>query len=195
MLKRLLDILLSLLGIAMTLPLLPVLALLIKWDSKGPVFYLCDRVGEDGKTFKMYKFRTMYDSPFLLGPSVCPEDDPRVTPMGRFLRRTKLNEFPQLLNILKGDMTFVGPRPEAPDLAALYPEHAREVFTVRPGLVGPAQILGRNEEEWYPAGIDPQQYYIADPAEKAPHGPRIRPAILSDYRYKVCCAWDKRNPL
>ena len=160
MLKRLLDILLSLLGIAIALPFFPLLVLLIKLDSKGPVLYSCDRIGKDGKPFKMYKLRTMYDTPLQIGPSVCPQDDPRVTPLGRFLRRTKLNEFPQLLNVLKGDMTFVGPRPEAPDLAALYPQQAQVIFSVKPGLVGPNQILGRNEEEWYPSGIDPQQYYI-----------------------------------
>ncbi len=160
MLKRTIDLVLSLIGIVLTLPFLPLIALLIKLDSRGPIFYRCDRVGKDGKLFKMYKFRTMYDTPLPGGASVSPEDDPRVTRFGRFLRRTKLNEFPQLLNILKGDMTFVGPRPEAPDLAACYPPHARAIFSVTPGLVGPNQILGRNEEEWYPPGVDPQQYYL-----------------------------------
>ena len=129
-------------------------------DSKGPVFFLCDRVGKDGRLFKMYKFRTMYETPVPIGASLSPADDPRVTRFGRFLRRTKLNELPQLINILIGEMTFVGPRPEAPDLAALYPSYAKGVFGVKPGLVGPNQILGRNEEEWYPPGVDPQQYYI-----------------------------------
>ena len=92
--------------------------------------------------------------------SLCPQNDPRVTAFGRFLRRTKLNEFPQLINILKGDMTFVGPRPESPDLAELYPEAAQPVFSVKPGLVGPNQILGRNEEEMYPPGVDAKRYYI-----------------------------------
>jgi FlaA1/EpsC-like NDP-sugar epimerase/lipopolysaccharide/colanic/teichoic acid biosynthesis glycosyltransferase len=160
MLKRVLDILLALLGIIVLLPFLPLLAFLMKLDSKGPIFYLCDRVGKDGKPFKMYKFRTMYSTLGAAGPSVCPQGDPRVTPVGRFLRRTKLNELPQLINILKGDMSFVGPRPEAPDLAVLYPAPARAIFAVTPGLVGPSQILGRNEEEWYPPGVDPQQYYL-----------------------------------
>ena len=160
MLKRFLDVLLSLIGILLVLPFFPFLALLLKLDSKGPIFYLCERVGKDGKVFKMYKLRTMYHMPVFIGASVSPAGDPRVTPMGRFLRRTKLNEVPQLLNVLKGNMTLVGPRPEAPDLAALYPPYAKEVFTVKPGLVGPNQILGRNEEEWYPTGVDPQQYYI-----------------------------------
>ena len=160
MLKRFIDILLSLIGILLALPFFPFIALLIKLESKGPVFYLGERVGKDGKTFKMYKLRTMYHLPVSIGASVCPAGDPRVTPMGRLLRRTKLNEVPQLLNVLKGDMTLVGPRPESPDLAAFYPPYAKEIFTVKPGLVGPNQILGRNEEEWYPPGVEPQQYYI-----------------------------------
>jgi FlaA1/EpsC-like NDP-sugar epimerase len=102
----------------------------------------------------------MMDTSIEVGESVSPQYDPRVTPFGRFLRRTKMNELPQLFNILKGDMTFVGPRPEAPDLAELYPEEAKEVFSVKPGLVGPATILGRNEEELYPPGVDAKKYYI-----------------------------------
>ena len=110
MLKRFIDILLSLIGILLALPFFSFIALLIKLESKGPVFYLGERVGKDGKTFKMYKLRTMYHLPVSIGASVCPAGDPRVTPMGRLLRRTKLNEVPQLLNVLKGDMTLVGPR-------------------------------------------------------------------------------------
>ncbi|RPI52795.1 MAG: NAD-dependent epimerase/dehydratase family protein, partial [Deltaproteobacteria bacterium] len=132
----------------------------IRLDSRGPVFYLGSRVGKDSKIFKMYKLRTMIETPVQVGESICPEYDPRVTTFGRFLRRTKLNEFPQLINILKGDMTFVGPRPETPDLADLYPEEAKKVFSVTPGLVGPNQILGRNEEELYPPGADVKKYYI-----------------------------------
>lgn len=158
--KRLLDMILALTGIIFLIPLFPIIAVLIKMDSKGPVFYLTDRVGKDMVKFKMYKFRTMVDSPIQVGQSVCPQYDPRVTFFGRFLRRTKLNELPQLLNILKGQMTFVGPRPEAPDLAVLYPENAKKVFSVKPGLVGPATILGRNEEECYPPGVDAKRYYI-----------------------------------
>ena len=160
MLKRTVDIFLSLVGITALLPLFPIIALLIKLDSKGPVFYLGNRVGKDSKIFKMYKLRTMIDTPVQVGESICPQYDPRVTTLGRFLRRTKLNEFPQLINILKGEMTFVGPRPETPDLAELYPEEAKKVFSVTPGLVGPNQILGRNEEELYPPGVDVKKYYI-----------------------------------
>ena len=154
MISRALDIFISLIGLFFLLLMLPFIALLIKFDSPGPIFFLCNRIGKDGKIFKMYKFRTMYETPKPLGPSVSAHGDPRVTPVGRFLRRTKLNEFPQFINIFKGEMTLVGPRPESPDLAAGYPPEAKKIFTVKPGLVGPNQIMGRNEEEWYPPGVD-----------------------------------------
>jgi lipopolysaccharide/colanic/teichoic acid biosynthesis glycosyltransferase len=160
MVTKLLDIFVSLIGLLLLLLMLPWIALLIKIDSRGPVFYRCDRVGLGGKLFKMYKFRTMYETPHHLGPSLSPPGDPRVTPVGRILRRLKLNEFPQFINVLKGDMTLIGPRPEAPDLAAAYPEEAKKIFTGKPGLAGPNQILGRNEEELYPPGVDPVKYYI-----------------------------------
>jgi FlaA1/EpsC-like NDP-sugar epimerase/lipopolysaccharide/colanic/teichoic acid biosynthesis glycosyltransferase len=162
MMKRCLDLVFACLGLLLVLPFFPVIGLFIKLDSRGPILYRCDRIGKDGKLFKMYKFRTMLETTVPGWASISPQDDPRVTPFGRILRRTKINELPQLLNVLKGEMTFVGPRPEAPDLAALYPDYARPIFTVTPGLVGPNQILGRNEEEWYPPGADPQQYYIEE---------------------------------
>lgn len=160
MLTRIADICLSLIGLLFLGIAYPLIALLIKLDSRGPVFYKCDRVGLNGKIFKMYKFRTMYETPIAVGPNLSPLGDPRVTPVGRVLRRLKLNELPQFINILKGEMTLIGPRPESPDLATLYPENARKIFTVKPGLIGPNQILGRNEEESYPPGVDPVKYYI-----------------------------------
>ena len=160
MVTRLIDIVLSIIGIIIVLPFFPFIALFIKLDSKGPVFYLGDRVGKDMRIFKMYKFRTMLETPVQIGESISPQYDPRVTPFGRILRRTKINELPQLINILKGEMAFVGPRPETPDLAELYPEAAKEVFSIKPGLVGPSQIIGRNEEELYPPGVDVKKYYI-----------------------------------
>ncbi|AEB10470.1 sugar transferase [Desulfobacca acetoxidans DSM 11109] len=160
MMTRCLDIILSLVGILLLLLMLPWLAIMIKLDTPGPVFYLCNRVGKDGKIFKMFKFRTMHETPVQLGPSVSAHGDPRVTTVGRILRRLKLNEFPQFINVFKGEMTLVGPRPESPDLAEAYPREARKIFSVKPGLVGPNQILGRNEEEWYPPGVDHKRYYI-----------------------------------
>jgi FlaA1/EpsC-like NDP-sugar epimerase/lipopolysaccharide/colanic/teichoic acid biosynthesis glycosyltransferase len=188
MMKRCLDLVLACIGLLLLLPLFPIIGLLIKLDSRGPVLYRCERIGKNGKRFKMYKFRTMFETDLSVGPSVCPQDDPRVTSMGRILRRTKINELPQLLNVLKGEMTFVGPRPEAPDLAALYPEYAKVIFTVTPGLVGPNQILGRNEEEWYPPGVDPQQHYIeAILPKKLPLDLEYvrHPSLVQDVQYLV----------
>lgn len=160
MLTRLVDIIVSLVGLFLLLLMLPVIAVLIKLDSPGPVFYAALRVGRGGRLFKMYKFRTMYETPVPVGASLSPRGDPRVTEVGRWLRRLKLNEFPQFFNVLKGDMTLVGPRPETPDLAAHYPPEAQRIFSVKPGLVGPSQILGRNEEELYPRGVDPVKFYV-----------------------------------
>ena len=103
--KRLLDIILSIVGIIVCIPVFPLIGLLIKLDSKGPVFYKVKRVGKDMRIFKMYKFRTMVDTPIDFGDSVCPQYDPRVTFFGRFLRRIKMNELPQFFNILKGPFT------------------------------------------------------------------------------------------
>jgi lipopolysaccharide/colanic/teichoic acid biosynthesis glycosyltransferase len=159
MLNRALDIIVSLAGLLVLLVMLPVIAVLIKLDSPGPVFYADKRVGKGGMVFRMFKFRTMHGSSRAVGVRVSPQGDPRVTPVGFWLRRLKLNEFPQFFNILRGDMTLVGPRPETPDMAAQYPREARRLFSVKPGLVGPNQILGRNEEELYPKGVDPAKYY------------------------------------
>jgi FlaA1/EpsC-like NDP-sugar epimerase/lipopolysaccharide/colanic/teichoic acid biosynthesis glycosyltransferase len=164
---RMFDIILSVIGIIITSPLFPLIAVLIKLNSRGPVFFPSERVGKDMKRFPMYKFRTMLETSAVIDQSVCPQYDPRVTTFGRFLRRTKLNELPQLFNILSGTMSFVGPRPEAPDLAEMYPDDAKKIFSVKPGLVGPVIISSmnggidcRNEEELYPRGVDPKKYYI-----------------------------------
>jgi FlaA1/EpsC-like NDP-sugar epimerase/lipopolysaccharide/colanic/teichoic acid biosynthesis glycosyltransferase len=164
---RILDIVISLSGLLLVSPLFPIIGFLIKFDAKGPIIYPTERIGKDRKPFLMYKFRTMLDCSTKIDQSVCPQYDPRVTTIGRFLRRTKLNELPQLFNVLRGEMSFVGPRPEAPDLASMYPEEAKRILLAKPGLVGPAVIPslsgginGRNEEEMYPRGADPKQYYI-----------------------------------
>jgi FlaA1/EpsC-like NDP-sugar epimerase/lipopolysaccharide/colanic/teichoic acid biosynthesis glycosyltransferase len=158
--KRIMDVLFSLIGLIVLAPFLPLIGLLIKLDSKGPVFYFSDRVGKGMKIFKMFKFRTMIVMPIEIGERLSPQYDPRVTSFGRFLRRTKINELPQFWNILKGEMTFVGPRPEAPDIAQMYPEDAKRIFSIKPGLISPATLLGRNEEEAYPPGVDAKKYYI-----------------------------------
>lgn len=192
MLNRALDIVVAVLGLLILLVMLPVLAVLIKLDSPGPVFYAAQRVGKDGKIFRMFKFRTMWWTSKPLGMSVSPQGDPRVTPVGLWLRRLKLNEFPQFYNVLKGDMTLVGPRPEAPDMAAQYPPEAKKIFAVKPGLVGPNQILGRNEEELYPRGVDPARYYLEEilPRKLPVDLEYIEsPSFLKDLKYLVLGTW------
>lgn len=160
MLKRSFDILLSLLGLILLSPLFVVIAILIKLDSKGPVFYRQVRVGKDRKPFGMLKFRTMMETKHWVGRALSARNDPRVTSLGAILRRTKLNELPQLINVLRGEMSFVGPRPEIPEFVKLYSREQLMVLTVRPGIVGPSQIQMRNEEELYAQDVDPQEYYI-----------------------------------
>jgi lipopolysaccharide/colanic/teichoic acid biosynthesis glycosyltransferase len=151
---------LALLGIILASPLFLIVAILIKLDSRGPVFYRQIRIGRQGIPFQMLKFRTMVEAKNWMGPPLSPRNDPRVTSLGAVLRRFKVNELPQLINVLKGDMSFVGPRPEVQEFVRLYDPDERLVLSVRPGIVGPSQIHLRNEENLYAEGVDPKQYYI-----------------------------------
>lgn len=160
MLKRLFDIGLSLWGIILTSPLLGLIALAIKLTSKGPVFYQGERVGRLGKTFKIIKFRTMVPDAEQLGSSVTSHDDPRLTTFGKFLKRHKLDEIPQLFNILKGEMSFVGPRPEIRMFVDLLPEEERNIiFSVRPGLTDLATLYSR-EGEILKESACPEKSYV-----------------------------------
>ena len=145
MAKRTLDLIVSLAGLALIWPLLVALALWVKLDSRGPVLYRGTRVGQRARPFYMYKFRTMVLGAESQGPAVTYRDDPRITKVGRFLRRTKLDELPQLFNVLKGEMSLVGPRPEDPKYVALYTEEQRQVLDVKPGITGPTQLEYRDE--------------------------------------------------
>lgn len=147
-LKRLLDITASALGLLCLSPLFLYLAWLIKRDSPGPVFYRGLRYGKGGRTFRILKFRTMYErEDSYRGPRVTARGDARITLLGKRLRDTKLNELPQLWNVLVGDMSLVGPRPEDATLAKSWPREVRdEVLSVRPGVTSPASVLYRNEE-------------------------------------------------
>jgi lipopolysaccharide/colanic/teichoic acid biosynthesis glycosyltransferase len=145
MAKRALDLVITILGLLLLCPLLLVLALWIKLDSRGPVLYRGKRVGQDGRPFLMYKFRTMVLGAESQGPAVTYRDDPRVTPAGRFLRRTKLDELPQLFNVLRGEMSLVGPRPEDPSYVAFYTPEQRLALSVKPGITGPTQLEYRDE--------------------------------------------------
>jgi lipopolysaccharide/colanic/teichoic acid biosynthesis glycosyltransferase len=148
LIKRLIDVLASSFGLLLLAPLFIFLAWRIKKDSPGPVFYRGPRLGRGGKTFHILKFRTMYENPASYsGPSITAEGDPRITPLGKWLRDTKLNELPQLWNVLLGDMSLVGPRPEDPAIAAGWtPQQRAEITSARPGVTSPASVLYRREE-------------------------------------------------
>lgn len=150
--KRLFDIVMSLLGLIICSPLFIVLAILIKADSEGPVFFLQDRRGKDGKIFKMYKFRSMVQNAEKMGAGLFNyEGDPRVTKVGRFMRDTSLDELPQFINVLNGTMSFVGPRPCVTyglgDFDTLNKRYKKR-FQVVPGITGLAQVNGRNTLSW-----------------------------------------------
>jgi lipopolysaccharide/colanic/teichoic acid biosynthesis glycosyltransferase len=161
MIKRLFDILLSLIGIILLIPLFIFVAIRLKLDSEGPIFYGGKRIGKNGKEFSMYKFRTMYiDADKMSSSPSAGDDDPRITKFGRTLRRSKINELPQLINVLKGDMSFVGPRPEVPQEVELYTEEERNLLTVRPGITDYASIKFHNEGEILSGSPDPHQTYL-----------------------------------
>jgi lipopolysaccharide/colanic/teichoic acid biosynthesis glycosyltransferase len=145
MAKRALDLLVSSLALLLLSPLLLLLAVWVKLDAPGPVFYRGKRVGKHGRPFLIYKFRTMVEGAERKGPAVTYRDDPRITRAGRFLRGTKLDELPQLLNVVKGEMSLVGPRPEDPSYVALYTQEQRQVLSVKPGITGPTQLEYRDE--------------------------------------------------
>jgi len=161
MAKRVLDFTLALVGLIVLAPLFAVIAVLIRLDSKGPVFFRQTRVGRGGKSFRIFKFRTMVDGAYQMGSRLTVRRDPRVTRVGQVLRWFKIDELPQLINVLRGEMSLIGPRPEDPYFVRYYSPRHREVLSVRPGMVGPSQIEGRDELECYPEGIlDAERYYV-----------------------------------
>lgn len=134
-------------GLVLLSPLFLFVTLLIRFDSPGPTFYRAQRVGQSGRLFYLYKFRTMVHDAFKIGPSITIAGDKRITRVGRLLRQTKIDELPQLVNVVKGDMGLVGPRPEDPRYVALYTEEQRQVLLVRPGITSLASLRYRQEEE------------------------------------------------
>lgn len=162
MLKRLFDILFSFFGLMLLSPFLLIIALIIKLTSKGPVFFKQERIGLNGKPFKLYKYRSMRVDAEKSGQLTVGGRDPRITGIGYFIRRFKIDEFPQFINILKGEMSFVGPRPEVRRYVELYNEEQRRVLEVRPGLTDYASIKYIDENEILGASDDPEKTYIEE---------------------------------
>ena len=141
--KRFSDIVISVISLIITLPIFILSAIAIKVESKGPVFFIQKRSGLNGKAFDMLKFRGMIDNALKYGPELTQQNDPRITKVGRFLRRTSIDELPQLINVLKGEMSIIGPRPEILSITSKYSEEHKEVFKYIPGITGYSQINGR----------------------------------------------------
>ncbi len=146
--KRLFDLIIGIVAFPFLLLVILIFGPIIKATDKGPVFYNAQRIGKDGKLFKMYKFRSMYvnapDIRLADGSTFNGEDDPRVTKIGKFMRATSIDELPQILNMLNGTMSLIGPRPDPPDWLDRYPEDIKVFLTVRPGLTGYSQAFFRN---------------------------------------------------
>ncbi|XVE34042.1 sugar transferase [Wukongibacter baidiensis] len=162
MLKRILDILLSIIGLVIGIPIIIVFGLAIKLETPGPTIYAQERVGKNGKHFTIYKLRSMYSDAEKKGAKWAAKNDPRITRIGSFIRKTRIDEIPQLINILKGDMSIVGPRPERPHFTIKFNEENPQFINrlvVKPGLTGWAQINGGYEmspkEKW-----EADMYYI-----------------------------------
>ncbi len=145
MLKRCFDILASLLGLIILSPLFLIIIILVRLISPGPIIYRATRVGQGGQLFTLYKFRTMVVNADKHGPAVTLNNDHRITRIGRVLRRGKLDELPQLVNVLRGDMSLVGPRPEDPRYVAMYTPEQRKVLDIRPGITSPASLTYHDE--------------------------------------------------
>jgi lipopolysaccharide/colanic/teichoic acid biosynthesis glycosyltransferase len=161
MAKRAFDLVCAALGLVLLAPLLLGIALWIKLDSRGPVFFRQQRVGRGGVPFCIHKFRTMVADAPALGAPITVGADPRITRAGRFLRRAKLDELPQLIDVLVGTMSLVGPRPELPRYVALYPAELRDkVLSVRPGITDPASIEYRDEAALLARAADPERAYV-----------------------------------
>jgi lipopolysaccharide/colanic/teichoic acid biosynthesis glycosyltransferase len=159
--RRALDLVFSAAALLLLTPMILVVALAVRLTSNGPVLFRQVRVGQGGRPFTLYKFRTMRTG--SRGPEVTRGGDPRITRVGKLLRSTGIDELPQFLNVLRGDMTLVGPRPETPSLADRYPAGCRVVFAHRPGLTGPTQVRLRDKDVLPPAGVaDLEGYYLRE---------------------------------
>ncbi len=160
-LKRLFDLFIALLFLTITSPIFFVTIIILKFTGEGEVFYLQNRVGFNNKNFKIFKFATMVkDSPNIGTGSLTLRNDPRVLPFGKFLRKSKINEFPQIFNVLLGNMSIVGPRPQMKVDFLVYPEHIRDlIYLTKPGITGLGSIIFRDEEKLISNATNPKQFY------------------------------------
>ena len=158
--KRLFDIIFSSLGLLFLGPLLVVVAFIIKLDSPGPVLFLQERIGKNFKPFSIYKFRSMSVDAPQKGPSITVGGDKRVTRVGKFLRRYKIDELPQLINVLRGEMSFVGPRPEVRKYVELFRKDYEKLLTIRPGITDPASIHFSDEENVLSSSVNWEETYM-----------------------------------
>lgn len=162
MLKRMIDFLVALFGLIVLLPFFFLIGIWLKLDSAGPVFYLQERVGKDMKIFKLFKFRTMHVNADRLTAITVGARDPRITSFGYYLRKFKVDELPQLINVLMGTMSLVGPRPELEKFVSLYDQNQRRALLVKPGITDYASIEFRNENQLLEGKSDPIDFYIRE---------------------------------
>ena len=160
--KRTIDILVSGLGLLILSPLMLLLGLAIKLNSRGPALFRQQRIGRKFEPFWIYKFRTMVEGAPARGAAITAGADPRITRVGRVLRKTKLDELPQLWNVLKGDMSLVGPRPEVPKYVEMFRDDYERILSVRPGITDPASVQFRDESEVLGRSSDPEQTYVRE---------------------------------
>jgi lipopolysaccharide/colanic/teichoic acid biosynthesis glycosyltransferase len=158
--KRALDMLVALAGLLLLLPLFAVVSVLIRFDSRGPVFFRQERIGQGFRPFLIYKFRTMVEHASQKGGMITVANDPRVTRVGRVLRKTKIDELPQLFNVLKGDMSLVGPRPEVSQYVNRFPEDYLDILQVRPGITDLASLKYRDEATALAHSTNPDNEYL-----------------------------------
>ena len=161
--KRFFDICAAIVGLLLLWPVLLIFAILVKLDSRGPVFFRQERVGRGFRPFRIFKFRTMVvDAPQRGGQITTGHDDPRITRVGRFLRRWKFDELPQLLNVVNGEMSLVGPRPEVPRYVEMFRSDYAEILSVRPGITDLASIKFRDEASLLAGAANPEQTYVEE---------------------------------
>lgn len=161
--KRLFDLIVTVPAMLVALPFMLIIAVWVKFGDGGPVLYVQQRVGKRGRLFGILKFRTMVVNSDSAGPAVTAKNDSRITPVGRILRKSKLDELPQLFNVIMGDMSLVGPRPEVLEYIDCYPQAAKEkVLSVRPGITDRAAIEFRNEETLLANSSNPERTYVEE---------------------------------